>query len=371
VQDIYSLGATLYELITSKPPYFRGDIRFQILDLDRVPPSMAERRAELERNGKPIPQLWEDVLAACLAKDPALRPKTALEVLERLRPVPPPVVVEPPVQVAGKTSLVMMLAGFLAILGLLAVVIFQWAERQDRMRGDLTQKLAALESELRGKQTGPPPSLPETALVPETPPGAVTTPDPGPATPGSPAVTPSPEKPLAEEKAPAGPPVAEQPPPKDPAAIIEPPMPSTPPVIPVPVPASAADETAIRSFIIAHLKREQSENGRRDLDAIMRDYDTSVRTDDRPAANHAQIRKDKLDYFTQWPYGGETIDGTIKVEMVNESEWDATFHTRIDRWVGKPKKKSRRGNVELTYRVRRVGEEFKIAAERVINRSFQ
>jgi serine/threonine protein kinase len=87
LDDIHALGATIYDLLTSKPPYFRGapaSIHAQIITV--VPPSLAERRAELEIGGRsPIPPHWEAALAACLAKDPAQRPQTAGDLLARLR----------------------------------------------------------------------------------------------------------------------------------------------------------------------------------------------------------------------------------------------------------------------------------------------
>src|SRR5207253_1105648 len=44
LDDIHALGATIYELLTSKPPFFRGNIFFQVIE--QVPPTMAERRLE-------------------------------------------------------------------------------------------------------------------------------------------------------------------------------------------------------------------------------------------------------------------------------------------------------------------------------------
>ena len=80
--DIYSIGATIYDLLTGDPPFFRGAIRDQTLM--KVPPSMTERRQELGRVGKPIPPEWEKTVAACLAKEAADRPPTAQAVREML-----------------------------------------------------------------------------------------------------------------------------------------------------------------------------------------------------------------------------------------------------------------------------------------------
>jgi TolB-like protein/Flp pilus assembly protein TadD len=83
LDDIYSLGASIYELLTSKPPFYSGNIDRQICE--RVAPSMTERRKELDIEPALVPQLWEDAVAGCLAKDPSRRPQSAAEVAQRLQ----------------------------------------------------------------------------------------------------------------------------------------------------------------------------------------------------------------------------------------------------------------------------------------------
>src|SRR5438876_3592713 len=65
LDDIYSLGASIYELLTSKPPFYSGNIDRQICE--RVPPSMTARPKEFHMQPAFVPQIWEKVVAACLA----------------------------------------------------------------------------------------------------------------------------------------------------------------------------------------------------------------------------------------------------------------------------------------------------------------
>jgi serine/threonine protein kinase len=99
--DIYALGATLYELLTTKPPFHRGDPYSLMMQIrDSTPLSLAEQRADLEVTGVAIPREWQKTILACLAKEPTQRPATIQELAKRLagegtsHPLPSPVEIE-------------------------------------------------------------------------------------------------------------------------------------------------------------------------------------------------------------------------------------------------------------------------------------
>ena len=84
--DIYSVGALFYELLSGKPP-FHGEspelLRFQLVH-DLVP-SIEDRRVELRNVGHPpISIEWEATIASCLAKAPHGRPSNAARLFERI-----------------------------------------------------------------------------------------------------------------------------------------------------------------------------------------------------------------------------------------------------------------------------------------------
>lgn len=97
--DAYSVGATVYELLTGRPPFFRGSVEIQIER--EIPPPMGQRKAELGNGSPDVPESWEQVVACLLDKDPVKRP--ALRDVPRLlaEGLRGPMTAPPPASVPG------------------------------------------------------------------------------------------------------------------------------------------------------------------------------------------------------------------------------------------------------------------------------
>jgi serine/threonine-protein kinase len=80
--DLYALGSTFYELLTSRTPFFSGDIAHQLLNEDPKP--LSDRLLELGLHNE-VPDAVCAMIMACLAKDAALRPSSAMAVEEWIR----------------------------------------------------------------------------------------------------------------------------------------------------------------------------------------------------------------------------------------------------------------------------------------------
>ena len=128
LDDVYSFGATVYELLTSKPPFSSGNVDRQIRE--KIPPAMTLRRKELEIEGEPIDETWERVVAACLAKEPARRPQSFAEIAQKLEIASPKTVRAKQAAEAKSTgggllaSVVALKSNRNALIGAGAAVIF-------------------------------------------------------------------------------------------------------------------------------------------------------------------------------------------------------------------------------------------------------
>ena len=77
--DIYSLGATLYELVTGQPVFNSGTAQgviLQILNVEPVPPRTWQRG---------IPKDLETIILKCLSKEPSRRYQQARDLVDDLR----------------------------------------------------------------------------------------------------------------------------------------------------------------------------------------------------------------------------------------------------------------------------------------------
>ena len=82
--DVYAVGCVLHELLAGQPPFVREtDLAIAMAHLTEAPPALSSL-------GVPVNLALERLVLACLAKDPAERPATALLLSQQLRALAAP-----------------------------------------------------------------------------------------------------------------------------------------------------------------------------------------------------------------------------------------------------------------------------------------
>ncbi|HXP34580.1 MAG TPA: protein kinase [Chthoniobacterales bacterium] len=143
LDDIYSLGASVYEMLTSRPPFYSGNVDRQIRE--KIPPPMAHRRKELEIEAGSIEEHWEAIVQQCLAKDPARRPQSVVEVAQRLE-LPSPGTRRAARDATKQTSKPASLVGAAALLALVGVGVwyFGFFRNANKITNMVTQQSAPM-----------------------------------------------------------------------------------------------------------------------------------------------------------------------------------------------------------------------------------
>jgi serine/threonine protein kinase len=322
LDDIYSLGATIYELLTGKPPFYSGQI--DRLVREKVPPSMATRRADLGVTSKAvIPSHWEEAIAACLAKDPAARPQTAADLKERI--LSPARVNVPAATKTGWIRQHPLVAAFAigAISFLVLGIVWFVNLPTPRKESKATEPQAIAAPSI--VPYSPPPSTPIASTTPSTP---------------APTAAPSSTAP----------------------AYVPPPSSTAPAYVPPPLPRITPSTTAaeqIRQFVAEHLRKTE----RTDCDGVLADYASNVDYFDNGVVNKDFIARDCSAYVKKWPQITLQLTGMIDVRESGASEYTVSFGYDFDA-RNKAKWKTSQGHSANTWRVQNSLGEFRITYHR-------
>ncbi len=174
--DLYSLGCTMYEMLTGRAPY-DGDSGFAILTQHSNAPIPDAREAVPE-----IPEELAALVRRMMAKKPEERPQSAGEVLAELRRMTPSVGAggngtTPPRAVSRRASRALHVAA--AVLGLLAVaaVLWHFLTPEERPPAASAQGVRPAPASVPSSAPAPSERTPARAPAPSAPAGTASKPE--------------------------------------------------------------------------------------------------------------------------------------------------------------------------------------------------
>jgi serine/threonine protein kinase len=317
LDDIYSFGATVYELLTSKPPFHSGLIERMIRE--KIPASLPAKREELGVVSRHrIPEQWEQTIAACLSKDQAARPQSASEVRDRLRmsprplPITPPPVASPPARPPQPRTTPLiprpspyltnrMLIACAAIVFVIVAGVVWWFSASEK--------------------SSPAPALAPT--VPAASPHAVlVSPTPAPAIPSPAIQSPTPVETVVPRRTPE------------------------------PSPSPTANARSEREEIEAMVSSQIDAGNRGDVAATMAPYAETVDFLDEGWKSRDAIAADLPGYFAHWPLRQSQLIGDVAIQFVSPNERKVSFTLDVE--ASNPStREARQSRVNVSWTIRR------------------